>query len=126
MRIYRPCKFLHIIAPFSVCAILATAQPARAQDLAMVAFASGATADWVSTHENVKYFREGNPLLRWLDHKPKAMIALGAGMDAASVYGWHKLTKNHPKWRKVGLYGAAAVRVWITYRNVQIRRKYGP
>ena len=99
---------------------------ADAQDLSTVAFASGATADWISTHENVKYFREGNPLLRWLDHKPKAMIALGAGMDVAGVYAWHRLTRNHPKWRRVGLYGAAAARAWITYRNVQIRRKYGP
>jgi hypothetical protein len=105
---------------------LAAAGSAEAQDVATVAFASGATADWISTHENVKYFREGNPLLRWLDHKPKAMIALGAGMDVAGVYAWHRLMKNHPKWRKVGLYGAAAARAWISYRNVQIRRKYGP
>lgn len=105
---------------------LAAAVPADAQDLATIGFAGSATADWISTYENVKYFREANPLLRWLDHKPKAMIGLGAGMDAATVYAWHRLMRNHPKWRKAGLYGAAAVRVWITYRNVRIRQKHGP
>jgi hypothetical protein len=100
--------------------------PAAAQDVATITFAGGAVADWTTTHENMKYFREANPLLRWLDHKPKAMIALGAGLDVAAVYGWNRVMKRHPKWRQFGLYTAAAVRVGIAARNIRVRRTHGP
>ena len=102
---------------------------AAAQDrlhLPTVAFASAATADWMTTHENVKYFREANPVLRWLDHKPNAMIALGAGIDAASYYGWRAFTRNRPKLRSAGLYAAAAVRTFIAVRNVRILQRRRP
>ena len=102
---------------------------AAAQDriqLPTVAFASAATADWMTTHENMKHFREANPLLRWLDHKPKTMIALGAGIDVASYYGWRAITRNRPKLRAVGLYTAAAVRTFIAVRNVRILQRHRP
>lgn len=105
------------------------ATEAAAQDrlqLPTVAFASAATADWMTTHENMKHFREANPLLRWLDHKPKTMIALGAGIDAASYYGWRAFTRNRPKLRAAGLYTAAAVRTFIAVRNVRILHRHRP
>ena len=94
--------------------------------LPTLAFASAATADWMTTHENMKYFREANPMLRWLDHKPNAMIAVGAGIDVASYYGWRAMTKNRPKLRAAGLYTAAAVRSFIAIRNVHILKKHRP
>ena len=102
---------------------------AAAQDrlhLPTVAFASAATADWMTTHENLKYFREANPVLRWLDHKPKTMIAVGAGLDAASYYGWRALTRKRPKLRAAGLYAATAVRTFIALRNVRILKQHRP
>ena len=107
--------------------VLAT--DAAAQDriqLPTVAFASAATADWMTTHENLKHFREANPLLRWLDHKPKTMIAVGAGIDVATYYGWRALTRNRPKLRAAGLYTAAAVRTFSAVRNVRILKQHRP
>jgi hypothetical protein len=110
-----------------LCLLLTT--EAGAQDrthLPTIAFASSATADWVTTHENMKYFREANPMLRWLDHKPKAMIAMGTGLDVASYYGWRALTRNRPKLRAAGLYAATAVRTFIAVRNVRILKQHRP
>ena len=97
---------------------------ARAQtlDLPTVAFASGAATDWVTTYRNRTYFREANPVIGWLDHKPAAMIGLGVGIDVAGVYAWRRVTRNHKKLQAIGLYTAAAVRVAIAYRNDRMRR----
>ena len=105
------------------------ATDAAAEDrtqLPTIAFASAATADWMTTHENMKYFREANPILSWLDHKPNTMIAVGAGIDVASYYGWRAVTRNHPKLRATGLYAAAAVRTFIAIRNVRILKQHRP
>ena len=79
----------------------------------------------MTTHENMKYFREANPILSWLDHKPNTMIAVGAGIDVASYYGWRAVTRNRPKLRATGLY-AAAVRTFIAIRNVRILKQHRP
>jgi hypothetical protein len=105
-------------------AFLAMTAEARAQalDVPTVAFASSAAADWVTTYRNRNYFREGNPVIGWLDHKPVAMIGLGAAIDTAGVYGWRRMTRNHKRLRTVGLYAATAARVAIAYRNDRMRR----
>ena len=105
-------------------AVLAVGSDARGQglDVPSVVFASSAATDWVTTYRNRNYFREGNPAIAWLDHKPAAMIGLGAGIDAAGVYGWRRLTRNHKRLRAVGLYAAAAARIAIAYRNDRMRR----
>jgi len=108
---------------------LVVATDAAAEDrtqLPTVAFASAATADWITTHENMKYFREANPILSWLDHKPNTMIALGAGIDVASFYGWRAVTRNRPKLRAAGLYAAAAVRTFIAVRNMRVLKQHRP
>lgn len=109
-------------------AVLLLPTPAAAQrlDLPTVAFASGATADWITTHRNMKYWREQNPLLRWIDHKPTAMVAIGASVDVAGYYAWRKITKNHPTWRAVGLYSAAGLRFYFAARHIRHRRKHLP
>lgn len=111
-----------------IAALLLTAAPAAAQDLKWptAVFTAGATADWVSTHRNMKYFREVNPLIRWLDHKPSAMVAVGAAMDAGAYVAWYKLTNNHRKWRVIGLYSAAAFRFYVAARNIRIYQKHKP
>ena len=105
-------------------ALLAAGSDASGQglDLPSVVFASGAATDWVTTYRNRNYFREGNPAIAWLDRKPAAMIGLGAGIDAAGVYGWRRITRNHKRLRAVGLYAAAAARFAIAYRNDRMRR----
>lgn len=109
---------------FVLAASLALAGEAQAQtlDLSTVVFASGATADWVTTYRNRDYFREGNPLIAWLDAKPVAMIGVGVALDAASVYGWTRLTRKHTRLRAIGFYTAAAVRFGVAYRNDRMRR----
>ena len=107
-----------------VLALLALSSEARGQELdaPTLAFASSAAADWVTTYRNRNYFREGNPVIGWLDHKPVAMIGLGVAIDTAGVYAWRKLTRDHKKLRAVGLYAATAARVAIAYRNDRMRR----
>jgi len=107
-----------------VLAILTFKGEARAQalDVPTLAFASAAATDWVTTYRNRNYFREGNPMISWLDHKPAAMIGLGVAIDTAGVYGWKKLTRNHKRLRSVGLYVAAAARIAVAARNDRMRR----
>lgn len=102
-------------------ALVLSATPVVAQDLQLptIAFASAASADWVTTYRHMPYAREENPMLRWLDHKPAAMVAVGAGLDVASVYGWKKLTRHHRKWQTIGLYSAAAFRTFLAVRNTR-------
>ena len=105
-------------------AVLSLRGEARGQqlDAPTVAFASSAAADWVTTYRNRNYFREANPVIGWLDHKPVAMIGLGAAIDTAGVYGWRRMTQNHKRLRAIGLYAATAARVAIAYRNDRMRR----
>lgn len=117
---------MRYLLAIAVLLLWASSASAQKLDLPTVAFASAATADWVTTHENMKYFHEANPMLSWLDHKPNAMIAVGVGMDVATYYGWSKLTKNKPKLRAIGLYSAAAFRVFIAARNVRHLQKHRP
>jgi hypothetical protein len=105
-------------------AFLAVSCEASGQELDVptIAFASSAATDWVTTYRNRNYFREGNPVIAWLDHKPVAMIGLGVAIDTAGVYGWQRLTRNHRRLRTIGLYAAAATRFAIAYRNDRMRR----
>jgi hypothetical protein len=107
-----------------VLTVLAASSEARGQELDVptVAFASSAAADWVTTYRNRNYFREGNPVIGWLDHKPVAMIGLGAAIDTAGVYGWRKITRRHKRLRDIGLYAATAARIAVAYRNNRMRR----
>jgi len=112
------------IAVLVVVAVLAVRGEARGQelDLPTMAFASSAATDWITTYRNRNYFHEGNPMISWLEHKPVAMIGLGAAIDTAGVYGWRRLTRNRKRLRSVGLYAAAAARVAVAYRNDRMRR----
>ena len=114
-----------IAAVIVASAVIAFQGEARAQalDIPTVAFASGAATDWVTTYRNRKYFREANPMIAWLDHEPAAMIGLGVAIDAAGVYGWHRLTRNRKRLRAVGLYAAAAARIAVAVRNERMRRR---
>lgn len=113
-----------VLGLFILCGLLPIPATAQTLDLSTIAFASGATADWVTTYQNVQVFDEANPLLHWLDDRPKTMIAAGVAMDVGVYYGWRKVTKNHTKLRAIGLYSLAAVRAYVAYRNVQLMRRY--
>ena len=111
-------------AAFVLMAIFMVSREASAQglDLPTVTFASSAATDWVTTYRNRNHFHEGNPAIAWLEHKPAAMIGLGAAIDTAGIYGWRRLTRNHRRLRAIGLYAAAAARLAVAYRNDRMRR----
>ena len=85
-------------------------------------FASSAAIDWVTTYRNRNYFREGNPVIAWLDHEPAAMIGLGVAIDTAGVYGWRRMTRNRKRLRAIGLYAATVARIAVAVRNDRMRR----
>lgn len=101
--------------------MVAGAQETRSLKLPTVVFAAAAAGDWVTTYQNRDAFSEGNPLIAWLDHQPAMQVALGASLDVASYYAWTKVTRKHPKLRAVGLYGAAAFRIYLARRNYRAR-----
>lgn len=103
-----------------------SAQERPTFDLPTAAFATAAAADWASTYRMLSQTnaRESNPLIRWADDTPAAMIALGASMDVAAVYGWKQITRNHRNWQKVGLYGATALRTFFAVRNTRRLQQY--
>ena len=111
-------------AAFVFMAVFMVGSEASAQglDLPTVTFASSAATDWVTTYRNRNYFHEGNPAIAWLEHKPVAMIGLGAAIDTAGIYGWRRLTRNHRRLRAGGRDAAAAARLAVAYRNDRMRR----
>jgi len=92
---------------------------------ATIAASAAAAADWISTYHALKYYelREGNPLLRPLDHSPGRMVALGALMDVGGVAAWHlTLGKRHPKLAAAGLWTMTAFRAYLVVHNIRNER----
>jgi len=92
---------------------------------ATIAASAAAAADWISTYHALKYYelREGNPLLRPLDHSPGRMVALGALMDVGGVAAWNlTLGKRHPKLAAAGLWTMTAFRAYLVVHNIRNER----
>jgi hypothetical protein len=119
-------------------ALLLTAAPASAQSLRLATetFTIAATADWMSTRSFVKRGgTEDNPMLRWAQSRPDAMVAIGATADAVTVYALHKKfgrckpdstgyrPQNCARKRAlaIGLFAASAFRGWLAYGNMTRR-----
>lgn len=102
-----------------------TVATAQTLDAPTAIFAASAVTDWVTTHyllQSSNGTREGaelNPLLRWAEGRPALMYSTAVALDVASVIGWKKLTKNHSRVQKIGLYAAAGARFYLAYRNYQ-------
>lgn len=95
---------------------------AHAQDKpALIAFGVAASADWATTYQfsSKRVLTESNPTINWLYDTPKAMVLTGAAIDVVGTVGWFKLTKRHTRIRAIGLYSAAAFRVFLAVRNEQ-------
>ena len=95
--------------------------PVQAQSLKLplAVYAGAASADLHSTYRFLQYgYRESNPLGRWLDHNPPALITFSAAADAAVVYTVYKVWgQHHRKAARIVLYSVAAVRVGLAVHN---------
>ena len=97
----------------------APAPPAPPLRAAIVAFSAGAAFDWATTYYGMHHGgHESNPLIRGLQSHPVAMIAAGAGIDAAMVLGVRAIGKHQPRMAKTYLYIAAHFRVMLAARNL--------
>lgn len=85
------------------------------------AYVLAAVADNASTIQFLanKTAEEKNPAINWIGN-PAAMLAVGVGMDAAAIYSWMKLTKDHKKVQKVGLYAVTLLRTGLALNNVSL------
>ena len=100
--------------------------PAVAQDgqlrAATIAASAAAAADWASTYHALKFYqvRETNPLLRPIDHRPGAMVSLGALMDAGGVTAWNMTVgKRNRKLAVIGLWAMTGFRTYLTIHNIR-------
>ena len=109
----------HIV--FVVLTLVLLPQPTQAQSLKLplAVYAGAASADLHSTYRFLQHgHREANPLGRWLDHNPPALIAFSAATDAATVYTVYKVWgQHHRKAARIVLYSVAAVRVGLAVHN---------
>lgn len=95
---------------------------AQSLKLPTAVFASAAGADWASTYiTNTRYgMIEQNPMINRLQDRPTLMVAAGAALDMAGVAAWnHWIGKHHSRVAALGLYAAAAGRLYLTQRNMR-------
>ena len=87
-----------------------------------IAASAAAAADWASTYHTLKNYRtrEINPLLRPLDHRPGAMITVGAALDVGLVATWNMTVgRKNEKVAAVGLWSMAAFRTFLAIHNIR-------
>lgn len=74
--------------------------------------------DGVTVHETA-------PIINRLEaNHPKLMYAVGASIDAASIYAIHKfIGKRHPKVATVVFYAGAAIRGTLAVRNARLNHQ---
>ncbi|HEX5109517.1 MAG TPA: hypothetical protein VFV95_13765 [Vicinamibacterales bacterium] len=92
---------------------------------ATIAASAAAAADWISTYHALKYYqlREGNPLLRPIDHSPGRMVTVGALIDLGGITAWNlTLGKRHPKLAAAGLWTMTAFRAYLVVHNIRNER----
>lgn len=94
-------------------------QFAAAQSLTVprTLFLTAAAADWTTTAMNRSHgFPEHNPLINWTDNTP-TMITVGVAMDLGGLWLWERLTRNHRRLTRVGLFVAAGLRFAVAAQN---------
>jgi hypothetical protein len=111
--------------------LLASAATASAQDgtdqpslrLPTAVFAGAAAADWIATYDGLSHrsFTEGDVFVRRLQWRPAAMVAAGAGIDAAALFAWNRFVgRRHPRLAAAGLYFEAAFRTYLCVKGVRL------
>jgi hypothetical protein len=110
-------------------ALLLVSYPAHVEAESLIfplaVYGTAAAADLHSTYQALQYqgVRESNPFGRGLSDKPGTLVVAGAAADVAVVWAlhWtiHKVlrTKEHRRFEKVALYGAASVRLMLAKHN---------
>lgn len=87
-----------------------------------IAASIASAADWATTYHTLTHFktRESNPLLRPIDHRPGAMVALGGAMDAGILSAWNlTVGRKHQKVAAAGLWALAAFRGYLAIHNLR-------
>ena len=87
-----------------------------------IAASVAAAADWATTYHALKFYkvREANPVLRPLDRKPAAMIAMGAAMDVGLVSLWNvTVGPKHERIAVAGLWTMTAFRAYLAVHNLR-------
>ena len=91
----------------------------------MIVWASGVTADQITTYrflsEHRDVLHEQNPLIHGLDRHPLLLVATGSAIDAATAWASYRfLGRRHPRLAKIAFYGAAAYRTYLAFYNLQM------
>jgi len=114
----------------SVLAFVAVASSALAEDreasarpslkLPLLVYAGSAVVDYHSTHYFLQFEeeQEWNPAISWLDHRPKTMIVVGAGMEATAAWVMTRwLGPKHPTLTKTLIYAITGIHIAAAARN---------
>jgi hypothetical protein len=101
---------------------------AQAGDLRTATIAAGvaAGADWASTYHSLTHFqvREVNPMLRPIDHRPGAMISLGAAVDAGLMSAWNlSVGRKNQRVALGGLWAMTAFRAYLALHNLRNEKR---
>ena len=85
----------------------------------LATYAGAAALDLHSTVAFLRAgYREGNPVLRGLDHNPPAFVATSAALDATACYVVYRVWgRHHRKTARLVLYAIASVRVALAVDN---------
>jgi hypothetical protein len=118
----------------AICILFAAARVASADcsekrpsalKLAAATWATGATADLVTTYRFASGYpelREQNPLVSWLRPHPAVMVAMLAGIDAGTYAALGRWSGCSPRLGAVAFAALSASRFYVTVRNVHHMR----
>ena len=109
-----------------LCWAVPTAAPAGDLKVPTIAASVASAADWATTYHTLTHFRtrESNPLLRPLDHRPGAMVAVGSAMDAGILSAWNlTVGRKHERVAAAGLWALAAFRGYLAIHNLRNQAK---
>jgi hypothetical protein len=115
------CVVMIVLA--SVCA--GANAEAQSLNLPSAAYLTAAGADGATTYYALTrfYTTETSPYLRGLNGHPTAVVAVGTGIDVASVWALNHFLGKKPKLVKIALYAGTAWRLSLAARNIGEIRK---
>jgi hypothetical protein len=109
---------------FVLAAVPARAQTAEAVKpsltMPLLTYAGTAAMDYHSTYYFLQFegMQEANPTIKWLDHRPKTMLTVGAAMETTSIYFLYRwIGRSHPRLARVALYAGSGVHFVAGLKN---------
>ena len=115
-------RFFRIGVAAGLCCAVPAAATAGDLKAPTIAASIAAAADWATTYHTLTHFRtrEANPLLRPLDHRPGAMVAVGSAMDAGIISAWTlTVGRKNERVAAAGLWALAAFRGYLAIHNLR-------